>query len=88
MLWYQNYNLQELTIIGQLPELAQLFEQQELQLHGYLYIDVSLISVTSISLSKSCLEGDPITVLEKIPTSRELVLFRIAFEGEIWCAQQ
>ncbi|XP_074356791.1 putative disease resistance protein RF9 [Apium graveolens] len=72
------YNLRELKLIGQLPELAQLFEQQLQNTHT----DVSLIHITRLHLMVSCLEEDPMPVLEKIQTLRELLLHRKAFMGQ------
>ena len=78
------YNLQELKVIGQLPELAQLFEQQ--QLHD-APIDLSLIHITRLHLMLSFLEEDPMPVLEKIHTLRELLIHRKAFMGrELVCS--
>lgn len=75
------YNLKELKVIGQLPELAQLFKQQNQQLQS-THIDVSLIHITRLHLMVSGLEEDPMPVLEKIQTLRELLLHRRAFMGQ------
>ncbi|XP_074361218.1 putative disease resistance protein At1g58400 [Apium graveolens] len=72
----QTYILQELSLVGPLPEMAQVFGQQP---HNSL-ADVSLVRITFLKLCSS-LKEDPMPVLEKIPMLRELHLVG-AYEGK------
>ncbi|XP_063942483.1 protein RECOGNITION OF PERONOSPORA PARASITICA 7 isoform X1 [Daucus carota subsp. sativus] len=81
LLWNYNFNLQKLEIAGKLPELALLLEQQPQQLL-HTHMDVSVIRITRLTLWESCLEEDPMPVLEKIATLRELYLHIFTFIGE------
>ncbi|XP_074361217.1 putative disease resistance protein At1g59620 isoform X2 [Apium graveolens] len=77
----QKFSLQELEMDGKLPELSEIFEEQRQQLN-HNHIDVSLIRITKLRLWRSCLEEDPMRVLEKIPTLRELSLFLNVYKGK------
>ncbi|XP_074358102.1 putative disease resistance protein At1g59620 [Apium graveolens] len=77
----QKFSLQELQMDGKLPELSEIFEEQRQQLN-HNHIDVSLIRITKLRLRRSCLEEDPMRVLEKIPTLRELRLFSNTYKGK------
>ncbi|XP_074357055.1 putative disease resistance RPP8-like protein 4 isoform X1 [Apium graveolens] len=76
----QKFSLQELEMNGKLPELSEIFAEQQ-QLNDD-HIDVSLIRITKLCLLESCLEEDPMRVLEKIPTLRELKLGYDAYKGK------
>nr|XP_017243167.1 PREDICTED: probable disease resistance protein RF9 isoform X1 [Daucus carota subsp. sativus] len=77
-------NLQKLLLSGKLPELGQIFGQQKLRnTHD---INVSLIHITSLRLWESCLEEDPMPILEKIPTLRNLDLTNAYVGKEMVCS--
>ncbi|XP_074356835.1 putative disease resistance protein RXW24L [Apium graveolens] len=80
LFWNHKFSLQELEMHGKLPELCEIFEQQQQLNHNH--IDVSLIRITKLTLRKSCLEEDPMRVLKKIPTLRDLKLFYGAYKGK------
>ena len=50
LFWNDKFNFQELSIKGELPELAELFGR---------HIDASLICITRLKLSQSNLKTDP-----------------------------
>ncbi|XP_074357427.1 putative disease resistance protein RXW24L isoform X1 [Apium graveolens] len=75
LLWDHKFNLQELSINGQLPELAELSI-------NLTYIDASFTGITKLKLRESCLEEDPMPVLEKIPTLRDLDLGENTYKGK------
>ncbi|XP_074356798.1 putative disease resistance protein At1g59620 [Apium graveolens] len=79
-LWNQKFSLRELSIEGWLPELAVIFEEQQ-QLN-HTHFDASLIRVTKLDLRWSCLLEDPMPILEKIPTLRELYIGCKAYGGK------
>ncbi|XP_074333012.1 putative disease resistance protein At1g59620 [Apium graveolens] len=80
LLWNHKFNLRELSVNGQLPELGELFEEQQ-QLN-HTRIDAYLTGITKLKLICTCLEEDPMPVLEKIPTLREFDLGFNAYEGK------
>ncbi|XP_074356792.1 putative disease resistance protein RXW24L [Apium graveolens] len=86
LFWNRKFNLQELSLFGRLPaELAEIFEVQQ-QLN-HTHIDASLICITKLKLWGSNLKEDPMPVLEKIPTLRDLKLAFLAYKGnEMVCS--
>ncbi|KAL1826276.1 hypothetical protein ACET3Z_004688 [Daucus carota] len=76
------FNFQELSIHGKLPELDELFEQQQPPPLINPHIDASLICITKLELWYSYLEKDPMPILEKIPTLRDLDLRYDAYKGK------
>ncbi|XP_074357729.1 putative disease resistance protein At1g50180 [Apium graveolens] len=84
MFWNDKFNFQRLSIDGKLPEIGEMFEQQQ-QLNNP-HIDASLICITKLKLSWSRLEKDPMPVLEKIPTLRDLDLHRAYNGSEMVCS--
>ncbi|KAL8127746.1 hypothetical protein AgCh_014611 [Apium graveolens] len=82
LFWNRNFNLQELKFHEKLPELSELFEEQQQLNHNH--INVSLIRITKLNLISSNLEEDPMRVLEKIPTLRELEICN-AYKGKEMC---
>ncbi|XP_074358103.1 putative disease resistance protein At1g59620 [Apium graveolens] len=81
LFWNHKFSLQELQMDGKLPELSEIFEEQRQELN-HNHIDVSLIRITKLTLWDSYLEEDPMRVLEKIPTLRELRLFSNTYKGK------
>lgn len=61
------FNFKELLISSKLSELGQIFGQQPQQLNN-AHSDESLFRITRLRLWESCHEGDPMPILEKIPT--------------------
>ncbi|KAL1825749.1 hypothetical protein ACET3Z_012527 [Daucus carota] len=78
--FFRDYNstLQELSIKGRLEELARLFENEPRNNH----VEESSIRITSLTLVFSLLVDDPMPVLEKIPTLRNLELSINSFVGK------
>ncbi|XP_074357293.1 putative disease resistance protein RXW24L [Apium graveolens] len=84
LLWNPKFNIRELSINGKLPELSKLYEERQ-QLN-HTPIDAYFTGITKLKLKNSDLEEDPMAVLEKIPTLRELDLFH-AYKGrEMVCS--
>nr|XP_017239146.1 PREDICTED: probable disease resistance protein RF9 isoform X2 [Daucus carota subsp. sativus] len=79
---FRDYNsiLQKLFICGHLAELAQLFENPPLNINNH--VEESSICITSLKLDSSFLADDPMPVLEKIHTLRNLHLSSFTFLGK------
>ncbi|XP_017233053.2 probable disease resistance protein At1g59620 [Daucus carota subsp. sativus] len=61
----ENLNLRDLKIYGRIPELGLIFPLQY----------VSTIGITSLTLASSCLEEDPMPILEMLPMLGVLHMF-------------
>ncbi|XP_074357292.1 putative disease resistance protein RXW24L [Apium graveolens] len=80
LMWNHKFNLRELSTSGKLPELAEIFEKQQ-QLN-HTHIDASFTGITKLKLVISDLEEDPMPVLEKIPTLKDLELGYYSYKGK------
>ncbi|WOG83441.1 hypothetical protein DCAR_0102616 [Daucus carota subsp. sativus] len=81
LFWDYNSILEKLSITGRLAELAQLFENPPRNILNN-HVKESLIRITSLTLKSSLLVDDPMPVLEKIPTLRNLDLSYNSFVGK------
>ncbi|XP_074357294.1 putative disease resistance RPP8-like protein 4 [Apium graveolens] len=80
LIWNHKFIFARLSLEGKLPEFSEIFVQEQ-QLN-HTHIDVSLIRITKLRLGYSLLEEDPMPVLEKIPTLRDLSLQFFAYQGK------
>ena len=81
LFWDYNSILEKLSITGQLEELAQLFENPPRNLMNNHVVEYS-IRITYLKLESTLLVDDPMPVLEKISTLRNLELFLNSFVGK------
>uniref|UniRef100_A0A166CNG0 Disease resistance R13L4/SHOC-2-like LRR domain-containing protein n=1 Tax=Daucus carota subsp. sativus TaxID=79200 RepID=A0A166CNG0_DAUCS len=72
LVYAENLNLRDLKIYGRIPEVGLIFPLQY----------VSTIGITSLTLASSCLEEDPMPILEMLPMLGVLCLFKDTYVGK------
>uniref|UniRef100_A0A166CNH1 Uncharacterized protein n=1 Tax=Daucus carota subsp. sativus TaxID=79200 RepID=A0A166CNH1_DAUCS len=74
----EKLNLRHLRIHGRIPEVGLIFPVRYV---GDNYAHVSTIHITSLNLSRSYLEEDPMPILEMLPMLGDLFMFTDTFVG-------